>query len=108
MENISHAIPRCDEMTKGAELNHVRTLLIKIYPYLVDQTSTSSADKDHLRSDTSTGALTDREDQRPAQAQDEDQAPALRGPTSMQLPRPDQRHTWGPAPRPSTTATRRS
>ena len=49
MENISHAIPRCDKMTKGAELNHVRTLLIKIYPNHVDQTSTSSADKDHLR-----------------------------------------------------------
>ena len=80
MENISNAIPRCDEMTKGAELNHERTLLIKIYPYLVDQASTSSADKDLLRSDTSTGALTDREDQRPEQAQDEDQALAQEGP----------------------------
>ena len=38
------------EMTKGTELNHVRTLLTKYYPCLVEQPSTSSAD--HPRSVT--------------------------------------------------------
>ena len=77
MEKISHAIPRCDEMTKGTELDHVRTLLTKYYPFLVDQPSTSNAD--NPRSVTSTGVLNDRVDQRPAQEQNVDQAPSREG-----------------------------
>ena len=71
---------RCDEKTKGVEDSHEKTELTKIYPSLDDQASRHPA----ARAKPGPGAarvqahLTDREQHRPQQAQDEHQALAQR------------------------------